>query len=147
MLFEKWDLGLNGERDIRESRRCSTVRRHTGEHPGAALLVHQAARAVDWIDEHSPAAVTLLGAKSFGDHTHRFVGGQFTQAPHEGLFRHPVNRVDRVTFVACRRCELLGRLSLARLHDGVADRVMQRKDRLEQFLSAAHSAAPSPPSV
>src|SRR5436190_142113 len=37
----------------------AAIRRDAREHPGAALLVHQAARAVERIDEQPPATITL----------------------------------------------------------------------------------------
>ena len=62
MLLEERDLGLHGEDDVRQARLGAAIRRNAREHPGAALLVHQAARAVEWIDEQPPATVTLTRA-------------------------------------------------------------------------------------
>ena len=59
MLLEERDLGLHGEDDVRQARLDAAIRRDAREHPGAALLVHQAARAVERIDEQPPATITL----------------------------------------------------------------------------------------
>src|SRR5262247_3819961 len=62
MLFEQGDLRLRGEHDVGESSRGSAIRRHAGQHPGAALLIHEAARAVEGVHENAPAAIRFARA-------------------------------------------------------------------------------------
>ena len=81
MLFEEWNLGLHGKYHIGQARRDAAVRRDAGENPGAALLIHQAARAVERIHQDSPATVRFAHAarekqrlgKPLRDETHRLV--------------------------------------------------------------------------
>ena len=112
--------------------------------PSAALLVHQAARAVDRIDEQPPAAVLLACSawqherfgQSLRDHAHRLASGQCTQAVSERFLADTVDRVDRVAHVARFDRQLLLGLSLTRLDHGAPDRIMQRQQRFEQPLCA-----------
>src|SRR5437667_12513467 len=47
MLFDQWDLGLDGEHDVAQPGSGTAVRRHAGKDPGAPLLIHKAPRAVE----------------------------------------------------------------------------------------------------
>src|ERR1044072_3999673 len=69
MRLEPPDLRLDGERDIGQAGRGTTVWRKSGQNPGAALLVHQATRAVDGIDDHAPGAVSRFRRQPFRDYT------------------------------------------------------------------------------
>src|SRR2546426_11448140 len=129
MLLQKWDLGLHREHDVGEARRRTAIRCDTREDPGAPLLIHEAARAVERVDEEPPATVLLTRATRehewigdpLGDHAHRFVARQLTETTHERRFAHPIYGVDRVARVARPSRvdrELLRRLPRARVHHG-----------------------------
>jgi 23S rRNA (uracil1939-C5)-methyltransferase len=61
VLFHERDLRLHGQHEIRKA--CvRNVRRDAGEHPRAALLVHEPARAVDRIDDEKVARRSFLAA-------------------------------------------------------------------------------------
>src|SRR6266571_8198536 len=113
MLLEKWNLSLNGEHHIGQARRNATVRCDAGENPGAAFLIHQAARAVERIHEDSPATVLCAHAarekqrlgKPLRDETDRLVMRQDAETRHESLFTDAIDRVDRVSFAVVAGCD------------------------------------------
>src|SRR5678809_329782 len=50
VLFDQWYLGLDCEFDVGEVGLLAVIARDAGQDPGAAFLIHETARAVDWID-------------------------------------------------------------------------------------------------
>ena len=68
VLLHERNLGLHREDDVAKPSRGAAVGRDAGENPRAALLIHEAARSVDRIDEDTPSAVRL--ARPFGQNLH-----------------------------------------------------------------------------
>ncbi len=128
----------NAEHDVGQARGRSFVRRDARQYPGAALLVHEAACAIEWVDQQSPAAILLSGAarkherlgEAFRDEANGLVARDGGEPAHERRLADAVDGVDRIAFVARRLRELLRRLPRARVHDVVADRGMQGLDWL-----------------
>src|SRR6266550_2880244 len=103
-------------------------------------------RAVQWIDQQSPAAILLSGAarkherlgESLRDEANGLVAREGGEPAHERLFAHAIDGIDRVAGIARCGRELLRRLPRACLHDGIADRGMQGLDWLQQTFRARH---------
>ena len=57
VLLDERYLGLNRQLNIAQICLSPAIWRHAGQHPGAAFLIHQAARAIDRIDNDSPDCI------------------------------------------------------------------------------------------
>src|SRR6185295_1673117 len=125
-----------------ETRRVAAVRCDASEDPGTALLIHQAARAVDRIDDQSPATVLLGRAtrqherlgEALRNHTYRLIVRQPAEAALERLLAHAVDGIDRVSGVTSGPRELFGGLARTRVHHGVADSIVQPQYRVQEQL-------------
>ena len=53
-LFGDWNFRHGRRDDMREHCPLANLRRDTGERPGAALVIHDAARAIDRVDDAFP---------------------------------------------------------------------------------------------
>src|SRR6185369_595011 len=62
MLLHERYLGLDGELNVFQARLWTTIRSDTSEYPAAAFLIHQTARAIDWIHDNAPNNIRLCGA-------------------------------------------------------------------------------------
>src|SRR5262249_16960804 len=109
VLLEEWNLGLHREHDLRQTGCRPVVWRHAGQHPRAAFLIHEPARAVERIDEQPPAAVSLTRSPrqhegpardAFGDNTQRLLPAEVAEAAHERILPDAVDGVDRVALGA-----------------------------------------------
>ena len=152
MLLEERNLGLHGQDDVAQARSGAPVRRDAREDPGAALLIHQAARAVDRVDQQAPAAVLFarsppprqheaVAGQSFGHQTERLLARDIGEALHERVLAYPVDGVDRIAVafrVGSHGGEQLRRLPGARRDHRVADALVQRPDGLEQARGVRH---------
>jgi hypothetical protein len=153
MLLEQRDLGLQRERDAGERGGVAAIRRHTRQNPAGPLLIHQAACAVDRIDDHRDlrrgavrqhAASGL--AEPFGDEQHRPLACQRLEMADERLFRHAIEREDRVAGVAAddggERLEV-GAGTLAAGDNGVAERGVDLPEPAEESIGVADHQARS----
>src|SRR5213594_3054689 len=158
MLLDQRNLGLHGEHDVTQARLGTAVRRDSGENPGAALLIHQSARAVDRVDQQPPAAILLprparqdedVAGESFGHQTQRLRASELGEALHEGFLGHPVDGVDRVACAAppchfgSHGGKLLRSLPRAGVHHGAPDAIVEREDGLEQARGVRHLSRPA----
>jgi hypothetical protein len=142
MLLHERDLGLHSEHDVAQPRLDAAVRRHAGEDPRRPLLIHQAARPVDRIDEQPPPAFPLvraarqhepLGGKSLRDEHQRLGARELLEPRDERLLAHAVHRVDRVPRAVVRDvAQRLRTLLRERRHDARADLLVQLEDRRKQ---------------
>ena len=62
VLLHQRNLRLHRQHDVPQRRGRPAIGRHAGEHPRAALLVHQAARAVDRVDDDPPVGRRLVAS-------------------------------------------------------------------------------------
>ena len=150
VLLEERDLGLHGEHDVAQRSLRFTMRRDPCENPSAALLVHEAARAVDRIDDHAPAAILLAGAggeeeaprrQPFRNQPERFVVRDISQALDERRLAHTIDGVDGVDAVVGRNgSQRLDLLTCTGVQDGGANAVVDREDGLEEPTDVSHLA-------
>ena len=63
VLLHERDLRLHGELDVGQRLAAASVGRDAGQHPGRALLHHQAARAVDRVDDDDDLDVLLRACR------------------------------------------------------------------------------------
>ena len=152
MLLDERDFGLHGERDVAQAGGGAAIGRHAGENPGAALLKHQSAGAVDRVDQQAPTAIVLDGSprqhqrvsrEPLADEIQRLLARQLCESLDEGILTHAVDGVDRVAGVASHRRELLRRLAGARIDHGCADPLVDREERLEEALGGVHVRCPA----
>ncbi len=106
MLLQERDLGLDGELDVRERRCRAPVRRDTGQNPGASLLIHEAAGAIDGIDQDPEGGVVrrsvVRNDRVLSPSAMRRTGFRKRESPEEVEDRrlaHAVDGVDRVALV------------------------------------------------
>src|ERR1044072_8406979 len=144
MRLEPPDLRLDGERDIGQAGRGTTVWRKSGQNPGAALLVHQATRAVDGIDDHAPGGVSRFRRQPFRDYTDWL--GKSIEARGEDLLGDAIDRVNRIAVVfAGSGSQLFRLLAFARFDDRAPNRVVKRQDRLRETFAAPGRRPTTPP--
>ena len=151
MLLDQRNLGLHREFDVRE---CAGVRarRHTGQDPTGTLLVHEAASAVDWVDNEYPAHVVSLSFPG----NHDFATRQTFRDQQDGPIRRgdrprdlfdkhvlgdAIDRVDRVSlFFVARDARQRGHgAPFARLDDIAANPAMQGLNGREKRMVEIHA--------
>ncbi len=105
VLFHERDLRLHPEDDIPQRRGRPAIGRHAREHPCAALLIHQAARAVDGVDDDPPVDRRLIAPlgiaaaaarQPLGDEDEGVLAGEGFRESRDDRFPDDVDRVDRV---------------------------------------------------
>src|SRR5215218_9618190 len=154
MLFDERNLRLHREDDVAQPGLRAAIRRETGEDPRRSLLVHQAARPVDRIDEQTPPAVALCGAarqhestrrQSLGYQHERLLKRELLEPGDERLFAHPVYGVDGIAdAVVGDVAQRPGALRRERIHHARADSRVQVENRRQQptrIAGGAHALA------
>ncbi len=138
VLLHERQFRLHGEHDVRQ--RGVGARRHGGQDPRGPLLIHQAARAVDRIDDDRPLDARDVGAsrqhdfparQALGDESHGCVpGDRPLDLLDQHVFRDAVDRVDRVALVVVRDvAQRVDGAALAGGDDIAADPRVQREER------------------
>ena len=114
VLLDERDLGLHRELDVGQRASAPGPRRDAGENPGRALLVHQAARAVDRIDDDRQRDVRSRSRRRAARPRRRAAlrrrartgasarGDRPLDLLDEHVLGDAVDRVDRVAFVVVR---------------------------------------------
>ena len=156
VLLDQRDLGLHGDADVRQRLAAAAVGRDPGQDPGGPLLVHEAARAVDRIDERDDLRGALrrplrqhaapVRAQALGDQQTRPAGGEGGEAIDQHPFRHAIHRIDDVArLLAGHRRQLVGRRARARRDDFGADGLVNRLDGLDQRGLVTHAISVTEP--
>ena len=152
VLFDERDFSLDSDFNIGQRGFLAEVRRNAGEDPTGAFLIHEAAGAVDWVDDDAPAGIVLVGAsrqchptvrQAFADQDDGLVGRNFArEAIDKGGFADPIDCVDDVAgaFVG-DASEFIGRALFARHYDQAADRVVQAAERFDEVGGCGHKLA------
>ncbi len=139
VLLDQRNLGLHRQLDVGERGvapgALRAEGRDAGQHPGGALLVHEAARAVDRIDEDDD--LDVLGSRPFrqhapavlpqplGDEEQRPVPRQRLELREQHLLRDPIDGKQRVAGVVAHHLrQLVARAGLAAGDDAVADHLV-----------------------
>src|SRR5215475_1251345 len=100
MLLDDRNLGLDGQRDVVQQCFRATVWRNARQYPRAALLIHEATRSVDGIDDDPPVgrSVTLrIFFETFTGQNETVPPSQVREQIPYRLFADHIDRIDRVT--------------------------------------------------
>ena len=155
MLFDEGNLRLHGEDGIAQAGVGAAVRRYTGENPGAALLIHESARAVDRVHQQAPAAIPLprptrqheaIAGESLGHQAQRLLARELSEPLYEGFLTHPVDGVNRIASlsrIGRHGGEQLRGLAGACVEHRIPDALVQREDGLEQAPGVRHLSRPA----
>src|SRR4051794_25328183 len=133
MLLHERDFRLDGGFDVAESHQVAAVWGDASEDEAGAFLEHEAAGAVDWVDNDLPAGVELSCqgrqdhapvGQALADKDDGLMSGDFAREPvDEGRLADSINGVDNVaSAVVGNAAELGGRMLLAGGYDEAADR-------------------------
>jgi hypothetical protein len=137
VLARGGDLHLHRDGDIRERGGLAPVRRHAAEYPGAALVIHQAARAIDWIDDEAEAGLLRRASlreepppiprQPLGNQRQRHLLGPARAMLQQDLLGVQINGVDRI--------------AIARFaHPRPSPRAMRRRGRRRHGRAASFGA-------
>src|ERR1044071_82077 len=109
MLLDERYLSLYRQFDIVQGCVGTAIRRYAGKYPAASFLVHQTARAVDWIHDNPPHDVRLSGParqnnltifQSFGDEQHGRNRRDFMlKELDQHFFADTIEREDRIALL------------------------------------------------
>ena len=150
VLFNERNLRLDGQFDIGEGRAFPTIRGNARQNPATALLIHQAACAIDRIGDHAPDRILfpcaarqsdLSGSEAFCNQNNRLAAGNsFFKEFYQQGFADAVNCINCVarTIVGNFRHFCLGGL-LAGRHDDVANFFVNCAYRLKEPTGIRHS--------
>ena len=125
MLFGQRNLALDRHHDVAQICRIPAIRRDTRQDPRTPFLIHEPARAIDWIhddDKRRRRGISPFGQhhaaarETFGDEHHRRSRRNLAlEELDQRVFAHAVDRIDRVALIVCRdageivECGLFGR--------------------------------------
>ena len=149
VLLQGRDLALHRQHDVRQPRLVAAVRRDAAQHPGAALLVHQAARAVDRVDQDPPARSRGIAAARQRQRSAGDALGDEHDAPEafriglepadQHVFADAIDGVDGVALPVARDCcrRVDGGLGAGLEHPG-ADRSVHVAQELADRFELAH---------
>jgi hypothetical protein len=150
VLFHQWDLGLHGERDVGQRLASVSVGGDSGQHPRRALLHHQAARAVDRVDNDDDLDVLLARAggqhaapvlaEPFGHEQARPPLCELLEAREQHRLRQAIDGEHSIArIIAHDRRQLVYRLALTRRDHLVADGLVHAADVGDQRLGVTQA--------
>ena len=140
VLLHERDLGLHGDRDVGQRLASVAVGRDAGQHPRRALLHHQAARAVDRVDDDDDLDVLLaraggqhaapVRAQPLGHQQARPLAATASskRASSTASDRRSTANTRVARVVAHHRRQLVDRLALARGDHLVANRLVHARE-------------------
>jgi hypothetical protein len=152
MLLHERDFRLDGGFDVAESHQVAAVWGDASEDEAGAFLEHEAAGAVDWVDNDLPTSVAFscgvwqdhaAVGQPLADKDDGFIRCDFACEPvDEGRLADSINGVDNVaSAVVGNTAELGGRVLFAGGYDEAADRILEAADRFNEVGSVGHDVS------